>query len=52
MDMGLRIRSHNGHIEQTIKTAGVPIGGLHPRPEYNVDIHSAVPNLALFQQEI
>lgn len=52
MDMGLRIRSHNGHIEQTIKTAGVTIGGLHQRPEYNVDIQSAFPNLALFPQEI
>lgn len=51
-DMGLRIRVNDAHIEQTIKTAGEVIGGLHQRPEYNIDITSKAPNLALFPQKI
>ncbi len=51
-DMGLRIRRNNGHSEQTIKTAGQVVGGLHSRPEYNVDIASNLPNLSLFPSEI
>jgi len=51
-DMGLRIRGCNGQLEQTIKTAGVVIAGLHQRPEYNVDIKTSFPELALFPAEI
>ena len=51
-DMGLRVRRNNNHIEQTIKTAGQVIGGLHSRPEYNVDIESNLPILTLFPSEI
>ncbi len=50
--MGLRVRRCNNHIEQTIKTAGQVVGGLHSRPEYNVDIDTTSPNLALFPSEI
>ena len=42
-DMGLRIRGCDGQLEQTIKTAGVVIAGLHQRPEYNVDIENNFP---------
>ncbi|MDG1751816.1 MAG: CYTH domain-containing protein [Thalassotalea sp.] len=52
LDMGLRIRICGSHIEQTIKTVGIVIGGLHQRPEYNVDITSSFPELALFPTEI
>ncbi|WNC73132.1 CYTH domain-containing protein [Thalassotalea psychrophila] len=52
-DIGLRIRQNNkGEIEQTIKTAGVTVGGLHQRPEYNITLESADVNLTLFNQEI
>lgn len=51
-DMGLRVRRNNSHIEQTIKTAGQVVGGLHSRPEYNVDIDSNSPILTLFPNEI
>lgn len=51
-DMGLRVRRCNDHIEQTIKTAGQVVGGLHSRPEYNIDIDSENPILALFPNEI
>lgn len=51
-DMGLRVRRNNHHIEQTIKTAGQVVGGLHSRPEYNVDIASERPILSLFPNEI
>ena len=51
-DMGLRIRVNDQHIEQTIKTAGQVIGGLHQRPEYNVDITQRTPQLDLFPQQI
>nr|WP_274921704.1 CYTH domain-containing protein [Providencia sp. G1(2023)] len=36
----------------TIKTAGQAIGGLHQRPEFNVDIDSPELNLAAFPTEI
>lgn len=51
-DMGLRVRVNDTHIEQTIKTAGEVIGGLHQRPEYNIDIESRTPQLAMFPQQI
>jgi triphosphatase len=62
--MGLRVRSsfspssdnnfdyNKPHIEQTIKTAGQVIGGLHKRPEYNVAIEDSCPQLALFPKAI
>ena len=51
-DMGLRIRGCDGQLEQTIKTAGVVIAGLHQRPEYNVNIENNFPELALFPEKI
>ena len=51
-DMGLRVRCSDNDIEQTIKTAGKVIAGLHQRPEYNVKIENKVPKLALFKAEI
>lgn len=57
-DIGLRIRGNNQRFEQTLKTAGKSIGGLHQRPEYNVELNSQTdaqqsssqqfPKLALF----
>ncbi|HDG1698031.1 TPA: inorganic triphosphatase [Kluyvera ascorbata] len=44
-DMGLRIRGDNGRYEMTMKIAGRTVGGLHQRPEYNIDI--STPELAL-----
>ncbi len=59
-DMGLRIRSSefsDGQIkaEQTVKLAGQDIGGLHRRPEFNVDLPmpvSLMADLSLFDQKI
>ncbi|ASJ95643.1 MULTISPECIES: CYTH domain-containing protein [Shewanella] len=51
-DMGLRVRGRNGTYEQTIKTAGTVVGGVHSRPEYNIDIDQAKVNLSLFPQAI
>jgi len=51
-DMGLRVRISDSHIEQTIKTAGKVVGGLHQRPEFNVTITEPFPELALFPESI
>ncbi|MEW6982393.1 inorganic triphosphatase [Colwelliaceae bacterium 6471] len=51
-DMGLRVRSCPDFIEQTIKSKGKVIGGLHQRPEYNVTISEPFPQLALFPEDI
>ena len=51
-DYGLRVRGCNNQLEQTIKTAGVVVGGLHQRPEYNVDITQPFPELSLFPADI
>lgn len=52
-DIGLRVRkSSSGLTEQTIKTSGQVIGGLHQRPEYNINIESDFPNLSLFDSSI
>lgn len=51
-DYGLRVRGCNNQLEQTIKTAGVVVGGLHQRPEYNVDIQHSFPDLSLFPLSI
>jgi triphosphatase len=53
-DIGLRIRGNNQKFEQTLKTAGKSIGGLHQRPEYNVQLDESknqnvdVPDIRLF----
>lgn len=39
-------------FEQTIKTSGTVIAGLHQRPEYNVDISNDKPILSLFPKSI
>ncbi|WP_041714113.1 inorganic triphosphatase [Paraglaciecola sp. T6c] len=51
-DVGLRIRGHNGEYEQTVKTKGRVIAGMHQRPEYNVSLPSPVLQLALFDEDI
>ncbi|WP_440874441.1 CYTH domain-containing protein [Thalassotalea sp. PLHSN55] len=51
-DMGLRIRTAGGKHEQTIKTAGKVIGGLHQRPEFNINVESTFPELSLFPNHI
>ncbi|MCL1077411.1 CYTH domain-containing protein [Parashewanella spongiae] len=51
-DMGLRIRRAENFSEQTIKTAGTVVGGLHTRPEYNVEIETEIPVLQLFSENI
>lgn len=51
-DMGLRVRGYDAHREQTIKTAGQVVGGIHSRPEYNVTIQSDSPDLSLFPTSI
>lgn len=50
--IGLRVRSSERGIEQTVKTAGKSVGGLHQRPEYNVSIDSLEPALELFDADI
>ncbi|MFT6086387.1 MAG: triphosphatase, partial [Glaciecola sp.] len=50
--MGFRIRRVNDDIEQTIKTEGKAEGGLHQRPEYNVNLDKAHPDLEKFDSEI
>ncbi|MDR8522435.1 CYTH domain-containing protein [Shewanella fidelis] len=52
LDMGLRIRGVNQQLEQTIKTKGQVVGGIHSRPEYNVDVDQNFPQLNLFPKEI
>jgi triphosphatase len=54
--IGLRIRGNNRKYEQTLKTAGNSVGGLHQRSEYNVQLDELkkqnvnVPELRLFPQ--
>lgn len=43
---------NNECFEQTIKTSGKVIAGLHQRPEYNIDIDNNEPILALFPDAI
>lgn len=50
--VGLRVRSSEKGIEQTVKTAGSSVGGLHQRPEYNVNINKLEPDLELFDDNI
>lgn len=51
-DIGLRIRGYDGRYEMTVKTGGKVVGGLHQRPECNVDIDSDQLDLARFPQDI
>ncbi|QHJ12801.1 Inorganic triphosphatase [Paraglaciecola mesophila] len=51
-DIGLRIRGHNGEFEQTVKTKGRVIAGMHQRPEYNVPLPTPDLKLDLFEREI
>lgn len=51
-DMGLRVREVQGQFEQTIKTSGKAIGGLHQRPEYNYNISQNLPDLTMFPKDI
>ena len=51
-DIGFRVRSKNGKFEQTIKTAGKVVGGLHCRPEFNIEIENSQPDLSLFDADI
>jgi triphosphatase len=51
-DMGLRVRGFDNQLEQTIKTAGRVVGGIHSRPEYNVSIDQKTPILSRFPKEI
>lgn len=44
-DMGLRIRGESDRYEMTMKIAGRVVGGLHQRPEYNIELSK--PELAL-----
>lgn len=51
-DIGLRTRGYDGRYEMTVKTGGKVVGGLHQRPEYNVDIDSDQLDLARFPADI
>ncbi|OKY25059.1 CYTH and CHAD domain-containing protein [Thalassotalea sp. PP2-459] len=52
LDCGLRIRQYETHLEQTIKTSGKVLGGLHQRPEYNITVEHNFPDLSLFPNSI
>lgn len=51
-DMGLRIRGIGEKYEMTLKVAGKTLGGLHQRPEYNVDIARPELDIARLPAEI
>ncbi|MDP8099288.1 inorganic triphosphatase [Pasteurella atlantica] len=42
--MGLRVRKVNQHCEMTLKTKGEIVGGLHIRPEYNMNLPNDKPD--------
>ncbi len=50
--MGLRVRTIDDKSEQTIKTSGRVIGGLHQRPEYNEPLKGERPELSRFKKDI
>jgi len=52
LEMGLRIRTYPDSKEQTIKTSGKVVAGLHQRPEYNVTVDVCSPQLSLFPDSI
>ncbi|MDF2786144.1 MAG: adenylate cyclase [Pantoea eucrina] len=51
-DMGLRIRGVDKRYEMTLKTAGQTLGGLHQRPEYNVEMTAPQLDIARLPAEI
>ncbi|TBL61755.1 inorganic triphosphatase [Hafnia alvei] len=51
-DMGLRIRGYGDRYEMTLKTAGKTVGGLHQRPEFNVDLKAAELDIHLLPAEV
>ena len=51
-DIGFRVRGKNNKYEQTIKTKGQVVGGLHSRPEYNVELDNDKPDLTLFDRNL
>ncbi|MEB6380883.1 inorganic triphosphatase [Leclercia adecarboxylata] len=51
-DMGLRIRGVDGRYEMTMKIAGRVVGGLHQRPEYNIEIDQPALDLSRFPTEV
>lgn len=51
-DMGLRIRGIGTQYEMTLKAAGKSLGGLHQRPEYNVDLAEPALDIARLPAEI
>ncbi len=51
-DMGLRIRGVDQRFEMTLKAAGKTVGGLHQRPEYNVDLQEPQLDIAQLPAEI
>lgn len=51
-DIGYRVRGKNGSFEQTVKTKGTSVGGLHKRPEYNIPLDNNVPDITLFAKEL
>ncbi|YCI29854.1 inorganic triphosphatase [Erwinia sp. PK3-005] len=51
-DMGLRIRGIGASWEMTLKAAGQSMGGLHQRPEYNVELTQPELDIARLPAEI
>lgn len=51
-DMGLRIRGVGERYEMTMKIAGQVVGGLHQRPEYNIDLERPELDLTRFPAEV
>lgn len=51
-DMGLRIRGVDQRYEMTLKAAGQTLGGLHQRPEHNVELSEPVLDIARLPAEI
>ena len=51
-DMGLRIRGIGEHYEMTLKVVGQTLGGLHQRPEYNVDLTKPELDIARLPAEV
>jgi triphosphatase len=50
--IGFRVRAIDGRFEQTVKTQGQVQGGLHQRPEFNIDLPSPSPDLRKFDRGI
>lgn len=51
-DCGLRVRSKDGHREQTLKTGAPVSGGLHQRGEFNLSVSGDWPQLTDFPAEV